>query len=70
MSQIPQNVDGVYVVESGQTSIRFLDAYQQFGLKNKLPLLGITVASEDCWKNDRTPRGRLILRDQESSACV
>lgn len=46
VSQIPQNVDGVYVVESGTTAIRFLDAYQQFGLKNKLPLLGITQMTD------------------------
>ena len=46
VSQIPQNTDGVYVVESGQTAIRFTDAYRQFGLKGKVPMLGITQITD------------------------
>src|SRR5205823_10589461 len=46
VSQIPQNVDGVYVVESGVTAIGFTDAYRQFGLKGKLPMLGITQITD------------------------
>ena len=46
VSQIPQNVDGIYVVESGQTAIRFTDAFRQFGLKGKIPVLGITQLTD------------------------
>jgi branched-chain amino acid transport system substrate-binding protein len=46
VSQIPQNTEGVYVVESGQTAIRFTDAFRQFGLKGKVPVIGITQLTD------------------------
>ena len=46
VSQIPQSTDGVYVVESGVTAIRFTDAYREFGLKGKIPALGITQLTD------------------------
>jgi branched-chain amino acid transport system substrate-binding protein len=61
VSQIPQNTDGVYVVESGQTAIRFTDAFRQFGLKGKLPVLGITQLTDYSALPAETPEAALGL---------
>lgn len=46
VSQIPRNTDGVFAELSGQTAVRFTLAYKQFGLKEKIPLLGITQLTD------------------------
>ena len=46
VSQIPTNTDGVFAELSGQTAVRFTLAYKQFGLKDKLPILGITQLTD------------------------
>jgi branched-chain amino acid transport system substrate-binding protein len=46
VSQIPRNTDGVFAELSGQTAVRFTLAYKQFGLKDKLPVLGITQLTD------------------------
>lgn len=47
VSQFPTTgVDGVYAELSGATAIRFTGAYKAFGLKDKLPLLGITQLTD------------------------
>ena len=47
VSQIPTSgIDGVYAELSGATAVRFTAAYQQFGLKGKVPLLGITQLTD------------------------
>jgi len=39
-------IDGVYAELSGATAVRFTAAYKQFGLKGKIPLLGITQLTD------------------------
>jgi branched-chain amino acid transport system substrate-binding protein len=47
VSDIPTTgIDGVYAELSGATAVRFTSAYNQFGLKGKLPLLGITQLTD------------------------
>lgn len=47
VSQIKtQGVDGMYAEVSGGVAVRFTQAYHQFGLKDKLPLLGITQMTD------------------------
>jgi branched-chain amino acid transport system substrate-binding protein len=46
VSQIPRNTDGVFAELSGQTAVRFTLAYKQFGLKDKIPVLGITQLTD------------------------
>ncbi|HLH68590.1 MAG TPA: penicillin-binding protein activator [Candidatus Dormibacteraeota bacterium] len=46
VSQIPTNVDAVYAEVSGQVAVRFTQAYLQFGLRNKVPLFGITQMTD------------------------
>jgi branched-chain amino acid transport system substrate-binding protein len=40
VAQIPQDTQAVFALESGSTAVKFLQAYQQFGLKSKIPLIG------------------------------
>lgn len=40
VSSIPRNTQAVFAVEGASPGVRFMDAYQQFGLKGKIPLLG------------------------------
>ena len=47
VSQIPTTgIDGVYAELSGATAVRFTSAYNQFGLKAKVPLMGITQLTD------------------------
>lgn len=46
VSQIPRNTEGVFAELSGQTAVRFTLAYEQFGLKDRIPLLGITQLTD------------------------
>jgi len=47
VSQLPTSgVDGVYAELSGATAVRFTNAYHSFGLRAKLPLLGITQLTD------------------------
>jgi branched-chain amino acid transport system substrate-binding protein len=47
VSQIPTSgIDGMYAEVSGAVAVRFTQAYHQFGLKDKLPLLGITQMTD------------------------
>jgi branched-chain amino acid transport system substrate-binding protein len=47
VTQIPTiGVDGMYAEVSGAVAVRFTQAYHQFGLKDKLPLLGITQMTD------------------------
>jgi branched-chain amino acid transport system substrate-binding protein len=62
VSQIPQNTDGVYVVESGVTAIRFTDAFRQFGLKGKLPVIGITQLTDQSALPAESPEAALGLQ--------
>jgi branched-chain amino acid transport system substrate-binding protein len=40
VSQIPRSTQAVFALESGAGATKFLQAYKQFGLKGKIPLLG------------------------------
>ena len=40
VSQIPRSTQAVFSLESGAGATKFLQAYKQFGLKGKIPLLG------------------------------
>jgi branched-chain amino acid transport system substrate-binding protein len=40
VSQIPQSTEAVFDLAAGTAAIRFTQAYQQFGLKARLPLIG------------------------------
>ena len=42
ISQIPSTTQGVWVELSGAQAVTFVDDYASFGLKGKIPLLGIT----------------------------
>ncbi|MGH9107975.1 MAG: ABC transporter substrate-binding protein, partial [Acidimicrobiales bacterium] len=42
ISQIPSTTNGVWVELSGAQAVTFVNDYQSFGLKGKIPLLGIT----------------------------
>jgi branched-chain amino acid transport system substrate-binding protein len=40
VTQIPPETQAVFALESGSTAVKFLQAYKQFGLKAKIPLIG------------------------------
>jgi branched-chain amino acid transport system substrate-binding protein len=40
VSQIPQGTEAVFDLATGTAALRFTQAYQQFGLKAKIPLIG------------------------------
>jgi len=46
MSQIPRDVDAVFVEMANVLAVRFIKAYSDFGLKGKIPLLGITQLTD------------------------
>lgn len=46
MTQIPSDTDAVFALVAGAISITFTTAYQQFGLKGKIPLLGTTTLTD------------------------
>jgi branched-chain amino acid transport system substrate-binding protein len=46
VSSIPSNTQAVYVVLSGSQAANFVNTYAQFGLKNKIPLMGITTLTD------------------------
>lgn len=46
VSAIPSSTQAVYVVLSGSQAANFVNSYQSFGLKNKIPLLGITTLTD------------------------
>jgi branched-chain amino acid transport system substrate-binding protein len=40
LSQISKDADGVYVMFTGRSTLQFTKQYKEFGLKDKLPLIG------------------------------
>lgn len=46
VSAIPQNTQGVWVSLSGQVAVHFLQNYASFGLKKKIPIMGITQLTD------------------------
>jgi branched-chain amino acid transport system substrate-binding protein len=46
ISQIPKDTDAVYAEMSGAFAVRFTDAYLSFGLKDQIPLVGITQLTD------------------------
>jgi branched-chain amino acid transport system substrate-binding protein len=46
VSQIPKDVDAVYTEMSGEFAVKFMAAYQSFGLHGKIPLLGATQLTD------------------------
>lgn len=46
VSQIPKDVDAVYAEMSGALAVKFTKLYQSYGLKSKVPLLGITQVTD------------------------
>ncbi len=46
VSAIPSSTQAVFVVLSGSQAANFVNAYQSFGLKNKIPLMGITTLTD------------------------
>ncbi|MBO0828495.1 MAG: penicillin-binding protein activator, partial [Streptosporangiales bacterium] len=46
MSQIPKNTDAVYAEMSGALAVKFTKLYESYGLKSKVPLLGITQLTD------------------------
>lgn len=40
LAQIPPNVDAVFAIFSGGDAIRFMKQYREFGLKDRIPLIG------------------------------
>ncbi|HVB77596.1 MAG TPA: penicillin-binding protein activator [Candidatus Nitrosotalea sp.] len=46
VSEIPSGTQGVYVVAGGAPAVRFTQTFSSFGLKSKIPLLGINVLTD------------------------
>jgi branched-chain amino acid transport system substrate-binding protein len=46
VSSIPRNTQAVFVVLSGAQAANFVNTYEQFGLKSKIPLMGITTLTD------------------------
>ncbi|MBO0819265.1 MAG: penicillin-binding protein activator [Nocardiopsaceae bacterium] len=46
VSSIPRNTQAVFVVLSGSQAANFVNSYAQFGLKSKVPLMGITTLTD------------------------
>jgi branched-chain amino acid transport system substrate-binding protein len=46
VSAIPPGTQAVFAVLSGSQAANFVNAYQSFGLKNKIPLMGITTLTD------------------------
>ena len=46
VSAIPASTQAVFVVLSGPQAANFVNSYQQFGLKKKVPLMGITTLTD------------------------
>lgn len=46
VSSIPASTQGVFVVLSGAQAANFVNTYAQFGLKGKIPLMGITTLTD------------------------
>ena len=46
VSAIPSSTQAVYVVLSGSQAANFVNGYQSFGLKQKIPLMGITTLTD------------------------
>lgn len=46
VSAIPASTQAVFVVLSGSQAANFINAYQAFGLKKKIPLMGITTLTD------------------------
>jgi branched-chain amino acid transport system substrate-binding protein len=46
VSSIPSSTQAVFVVLSGAQAANFVNTYAQFGLKNKVPLMGITTLTD------------------------
>lgn len=46
VSSIPSGTQGVFVVLSGSQAANFVNTYAQFGLKGKVPLMGITTLTD------------------------
>jgi branched-chain amino acid transport system substrate-binding protein len=55
ISQIPKDVDGVYVEMSGGFAVKFTAAYENFGLHKKVPLLGITQLTDQSVLPNESP---------------
>lgn len=56
VSQIPKNTDAVYAEMSGGFAVKFTAAYQAFGLKGKIPLLGITQLTDQSVLPNEDPK--------------
>jgi branched-chain amino acid transport system substrate-binding protein len=59
ISQIPSNTQAVYVELSGAQALNFVDEYQSFGLKGKIPLLGITQLTDQSVLPSENPTAAL-----------
>ena len=46
VSSIPSSTQAVYVVLSGSQAANFINTYAQFGLKSKIPVMGITTLTD------------------------
>src|SRR5437879_5792722 len=46
VSSIPRSTQAVFVVLSGTQAANFVNAYQSFGLKKSIPLMGITTLTD------------------------
>lgn len=46
ISAIPTNTQAVFVNLSGEQAANFVNGYQQYGLKSKIPLMGITTLTD------------------------
>jgi branched-chain amino acid transport system substrate-binding protein len=57
ISQIPKDTDAVYAEMSGAFAVRFIDAYQSFGLKQTTPLVGITQLTDQSVLPQLNPQG-------------
>jgi len=59
ISQIPGSTDAVYAEMSGAFALRFLEAYNNFGLKDSTPLMGITQLTDQSVLPQMAPQDAL-----------
>ncbi|MGH9103326.1 MAG: ABC transporter substrate-binding protein [Acidimicrobiales bacterium] len=55
ISAIPKSTNGVYMVLSGQVAVSFMKDYQSFGLKGKIPIVGVTQLTDQSALPSETP---------------
>jgi branched-chain amino acid transport system substrate-binding protein len=66
VSAIPSNTQAVWVVLSGSQAANFVNSYNSFGLKKKIPLMGITTLTDQAALPAENPQAALgVITDSQ-----